>query len=105
MRVLIRSRRQPYYLALVITMFVLCTQGLSAQTNFSFFLGATSLKTEATPVASLGASVGFITKFNILELILIRSQVNVDKVQVDDVTVGSFSGRESVTMVCFGFGG
>lgn len=76
----------------------------SAQTNFSFFLGATSLASERTPVASLGASIGFITKFNVVELVRIRSQFNVDRVQVDDVRIGSFRGRESLTMVCLGFG-
>lgn len=81
-----------------------CAASLRAQTNFSFFLGATSLKSDATPVASMGASVGFITKFNVVELVRIRSQVNVDKVQVDQVTIGNFTGRESVTMVAFGFG-
>src|SRR5688572_5059705 len=91
-------------IALIAVLFMCCANELPAQTNFSFFLGATSLKSDVTPVASLGASVGLITKFNVVELVLIRGQINVDKVQVDDVTVGNFSGRESVTMVCFGFG-
>src|SRR5688500_16860313 len=76
----------------------------SAQTHFSFFLGATSVASTATPVASLGASIGFITKFNATDLIRIRSQVNVDRVQVDEVKIGLFQGRESLTMVCLGFG-
>jgi hypothetical protein len=77
----------------------------AAQTNFSFFLGATSLESDLAPKANIGASVGLITKFNVLELVRIRSQVHVDKVQVEEVTSGTFTGRESVTMVCLGFGG
>lgn len=77
---------------------------LGAQTNFSFFLGATALESENSPKRSLGASVGLTTKFNVLELLRIRSQIHVDKVQVDEVVSGSWHGRESVTMVCFGVG-
>lgn len=79
-------------------------EALRAQTNFSFFLGATSLESQNSPGRHLGASVGLITKFNMIELVRLRSQVHVDKVQVDNVTSGSFRGRESVTMACFGFG-
>lgn len=78
---------------------------LRAQTNFSFFLGATALETEHSPQTSYGASIGLITKFNVVELVRLRGQIHVDKVQIDEVTRGAFEGRESVTMVCFGFGG
>ena len=84
---------------------VLVPAGAAAQTNFSFFLGATSLASDLSTEANLGASVGLITKFNVIELVRIRGQVHVDKVQVKEVATGSFTGRESVTMVCLGFGG
>jgi hypothetical protein len=74
-----------------------------AQTNFSFFLGATSLSTDANPSAVLGASVGLTTKFNIVEILRIRSQIYVDRVQVE-AEAGGMQRDESVTMVCLGFG-
>jgi hypothetical protein len=77
---------------------------LRAQTNFSFFLGATALASDNSAKTDLGASVGLITKFNVLELIRLRGQVHVDKIPVEEVTSGAFHGGESVTMVCFGFG-
>lgn len=75
-----------------------------AQTNFSFFLGAVGVTTETSPQTNIGASVGLTTKFNVIELVRIRGQVNVDKVQLSDVRAGGHSRSESVTMVCFGFG-
>ncbi|HVK37393.1 MAG TPA: hypothetical protein VNA88_02590 [Candidatus Kapabacteria bacterium] len=89
----------------VFAMALLAATPVIGQTNFSFFLGATALESQLSPATNLGASVGLITKFNVVELVRLRGQVHVDKVQVDDVTIGSFHGRESVTMVCFGFGG
>jgi hypothetical protein len=88
--------------ALALALGALASAPLRAQTNFSFFLGATSISSDQSDETNLGACVGLTTKFNAFELVRLRSQVHVDKIQIDD---RSGYGRQSATMVCLGFGG
>jgi hypothetical protein len=75
----------------------------SAQSNFSFRIGAAAL-VEDNGKTHYGPNVGFGGKFNITDLIRVRGQFDVDRVLLTDVVLPDFQGEQTQTYVCLGAG-
>lgn len=76
---------------------------LHAQSNFSFWVGGTGVYYDDKPL-QFGTSVGANGKFNFTDLLLVRGQFNVDRIQMQDVRLPDFEGNQTVTFISLGAG-
>ncbi len=76
---------------------------LRAQSNFSFWFGGSAVYFGDSKI-NWGTSVGTNGKFNISDLLLVRGQFNVDRIQMKDAGLSDFKGSQTVTFICLGAG-
>ncbi len=98
------NSRTPYRIAyvLVVTL-ALSARGASAQSNFSFRVGAAGIIDRSGQV-HMGPNVGIAGKFNVLPVIRVRSQFDVDRIQMNDIHLDGYDGDQTMTYVSLGIG-
>ncbi len=89
---------------IVVAALLAATATASAQANISFRTGVAGVYLKDNE-PDWGTNVGLVAKFNITDAFRIRSQIDLDRVALRDVTIGSYFGDQTSTFTTIGFGG